>query len=256
MELNKEQIIKALECCYSNRNCDRCPNRMFVDCRQITGGEAISLIKELTDANDRLYSETKAQLDKIANQREEIRRLQNRIHALNQSRRNWKEKSEMLGKQMFDVLNDKKKLTEENEDLKAIAEQYQKQFEDCAEEKNNLEYTLEGVMHFVDKWLDGAELEKDEVNRAATMREKTLQIVEKLTKENERLAVRVLSENHLRNQVEYMLKTVKSDTVREFAKRLNKHFCHDPAFLGVEQRLIMGVVDQIAKDMLEDGYDT
>lgn len=45
-------------------------------------------------------------------------------------------------------------------------------------EVNNLEYTLLGVMHSVDKWLEGDELEQDEVNRAATMREKTLRIVE------------------------------------------------------------------------------
>ena len=51
----------------------------------------------------------------------------------------------------------------------------------------NLEYKLLGVMHFVDKWLDGAELEQDEVNRAATMREKTLQITEKQQEEIERL---------------------------------------------------------------------
>lgn len=43
-----------------------------------------------------------------------------------------------------------------------------------------LEYTIIGIMHAVDKWLEGPELEQDEVNRAATMREKTLQIVEKL----------------------------------------------------------------------------
>lgn len=45
-------------------------------------------------------------------------------------------------------------------------------------ELENLKYTLLGVMHSVDKWLDGDELEQDEVNRAATMREKTLRIVE------------------------------------------------------------------------------
>lgn len=45
-------------------------------------------------------------------------------------------------------------------------------------EFNKLEYTLMGVMHSVDKWLDGDELKQDEVNRAATMREKTLRIVE------------------------------------------------------------------------------
>lgn len=43
---------------------------------------------------------------------------------------------------------------------------------------DKLDYTLMGVMHSVDKWLDGSELDQDEVNRAATMREKTLQIIE------------------------------------------------------------------------------
>ena len=37
---------------------------------------------------------------------------------------------------------------------------------------------LTGVMYFVDKWLEGNELEQDEVNRAITMREKTLRIIE------------------------------------------------------------------------------
>ena len=45
-------------------------------------------------------------------------------------------------------------------------------------EVDKLEYTLTGVMHSVDKWLDGEELKQDEVNRAITMREKTLRIVE------------------------------------------------------------------------------
>ena len=50
-------------------------------------------------------------------------------------------------------------------------------------EVDNLEYTLLGVMHFVDKWLDGDELKQHEVNRAATMREKTLRIIETLKTE-------------------------------------------------------------------------
>lgn len=50
-------------------------------------------------------------------------------------------------------------------------------------EHRNLEYTLLGVMHSVDKWLDGDELEQDEVNRAITMREKTLRIIENLRAE-------------------------------------------------------------------------
>lgn len=51
------------------------------------------------------------------------------------------------------------------------------------EENDTLDYKLVGVMHFVDKWLDGAELEQDEVSRANTMREKTLQTVENLEAE-------------------------------------------------------------------------
>lgn len=39
-------------------------------------------------------------------------------------------------------------------------------------------YIILGIMHSVDKWLDGVELEQDEVNRAATMREKILGIIE------------------------------------------------------------------------------
>jgi len=44
-------------------------------------------------------------------------------------------------------------------------------------------YKLLGVMHSVDKWLDGEELAQDEVNRAATMREKTLKIIEDLNRQ-------------------------------------------------------------------------
>jgi hypothetical protein len=50
-------------------------------------------------------------------------------------------------------------------------------------EIHSLEYTLLGVMHFVDKWLEDEELEQDEVSRAITMREKTLRIVESLQAE-------------------------------------------------------------------------
>jgi hypothetical protein len=54
-------------------------------------------------------------------------------------------------------------------------------------ENDDLFYKLNGVMWFVDKWLDGDELEQDELNRAITMREKTLQITEEQQKEIEKL---------------------------------------------------------------------
>jgi hypothetical protein len=48
-------------------------------------------------------------------------------------------------------------------------------------------HALIGVMHSVDKWLDDDELKQDEVNRAATMREKVLKIIERLQAENSML---------------------------------------------------------------------
>lgn len=59
--------------------------------------------------------------------------------------------------------------------------------DELSKKENDLFYKLAGVMHSVDKWLDGEELNQDEVNRAATMREKTLKIVEDLQLEKERL---------------------------------------------------------------------
>lgn len=129
-------------------------------------------------------------------------------------------------------------------------------FADALSLINELTLTLEGVMHFVDKWLDGAELEKDEVNRAITMREKTLQIVEKLTEENERLKARVLEENHLRHQAEEMLANgmslVKADTVRKMQEQLKMEidrFGRKDGFITKET--VCWFIDKIAKEMEE-----
>ena len=89
--------------------------------------------------------------------------------------------------------------------------------------------------------------------------EDSLSLIKELTEENERL----------RAQNDYLVKeavfspmerahntlAVRADTVRKMQERLDKHFCHDPAFLGVEQRLIMDVIDQIAKEMLEENNE-
>lgn len=79
-------------------------------------------------------------------------------------------------------------------------------------------------------------------------------LIKELTEENERLAERVLAENHLRNQVEYMLKTVKSDTVREFAERLKKCFDNEIEHLAIyTEGQVLFAIDQIAKEMVEGG---
>lgn len=56
---------------------------------------------------------------------------------------------------------------------------------------------------------------------------------------------------YFNHEYDKMEANIRADTVRKMQERLDKHFCHDPAFLGVEQRLIMDVIDQIAKEMVE-----
>ena len=53
-ELNREQIIKALECC-DYGDCYPCPYRSIgVGCVQEAQSKALALINELTEENERL----------------------------------------------------------------------------------------------------------------------------------------------------------------------------------------------------------
>ena len=52
MELNRDQIIKALECCI-NDECDKC-GRTFGNCQANLMTDALALIKELTEENEKL----------------------------------------------------------------------------------------------------------------------------------------------------------------------------------------------------------
>ena len=89
-------------------------------------------------------------------------------------------------------------------------------------ENENLEYKLAGVMHFVDKWLDGAELEQNEVNRASAMREKTLQIVENQQAEIEKL--NALSKHHqtLINMLNEGIAEAKAEAIKELMFNLDE----------------------------------
>lgn len=93
-----------------------------------------------------------------------------------------------------------------------------KEVERLSKENTELFFKLEGVMWSVDKWLEGDELKQDEVNRAITMREKTLRIVESQQAEIERLKKRSIL-NGLK-VVNKERKQIKSEAIKEFAKRL------------------------------------
>ena len=88
MELNREQIIKALECCSEDTaDCHNCPYSEFQEgnCFDNAKKDALSLIKELT---------------------EEVT--------------SWKEIAEGYQKQFEDCAEDRARLTEENERLKQL----------------------------------------------------------------------------------------------------------------------------------------
>lgn len=102
---------------------------------------------------------------------------------------------------------------------------------------DDLEHTLAGVMWSVDKWLDGADLKQDEVNRAIRMREKTLEIVERLEEENEFL--KSLDENKIR-----------AEAINAFAKKIKtdaERICDDNYIEGA----LIKYVDTLVKEMTE-----
>ena len=138
-------------------------------------------------------------------------------------------------------------------------------------ENKDLFYKLEGVMHSVDKWLDSDELKQDEVNRAATMREKTLQIVEQKQAEIEKLRAikEVILDNYqnsineviqLRAEIERLQKEnesfsclgkmyseIKAEAIKEFAERFEEElgedfFNHYPYVLAALDILVQEMV--------------
>lgn len=54
--IDREQIIKALECCAQD-DCDNCPNT-FGNCYANLAGYALALIRELTEENKRFAHES------------------------------------------------------------------------------------------------------------------------------------------------------------------------------------------------------
>ena len=102
-------------------------------------------------------------------------------------------------------------------------------------EIERLESVLLGVMHFVDKWLDDVELEQDEINRASTMREKTLQIVEQQQSEIDRLKNdnEILSKNADTafqdglNETQDLYAEQVFEAVKEFAEHLKEKWSNN-----------------------------
>jgi hypothetical protein len=85
MELNREQIIKALECCHSSAiaDCKQCPYKgkadfeedLGITCLNVLIKDALFLIKELTDKCNGLEKHLEVSVDEQARLNEENERL-------------------------------------------------------------------------------------------------------------------------------------------------------------------------------------
>ena len=124
------------------------------------------------------------------------------------------------------------------------------------EEIDKLTYNLWGVMHSVDKWLDGTELEQDELNRSVTMREKTLRIVEEKQAEIERLKIENQAFRSAANSYKLHYNEARTEAIKEFAERLKKKIkteCNPygkPTFDYDTSLAIMRYIDNLVTEMV------
>lgn len=120
------------------------------------------------------------------------------------------------------------------------------------DEISKLEYTIVGIMHSVDKWLDEDELKQDEVNRAITMREKTLQITEKQQTEIERLQKNLVETETRISMGDRLITEIKSEAYMKFAERLKKYIPHfDDGHTTME--CVMGAIRYTVNELTGDG---
>ena len=111
-------------------------------------------------------------------------------------------------------------------------------------EIRRLEYTLLGVMHSVDKWLEGDELKQDEVNRAITMREKTLRIVESLQAENEEQDQAIINALH---HMKVVRAEGRTEAIREFEKEVIELFPSDKKFTTISRASILQITRKLTE---------
>ena len=117
MELNREQIIKALECCETGRavSCEKCPMQNIeaaddVVCSEMLARYAISLIKELTEERDGFENLAHTAIEVQNRMSDTIEELTEEYESMAQS---VNEASDLIRK----LRVEKKELTEENERL-------------------------------------------------------------------------------------------------------------------------------------------
>lgn len=136
--MEKEQIIKGLECCGSEGHiCGKCPYqsvRIGISCRDKLSRDALALIKELTEEIERLekakyiYATVDYCADDLANALEENKRLTEENERLSTALANYDRQTEARISEEYYTAEAYDELREENERLTGICESYALQY--------------------------------------------------------------------------------------------------------------------------------
>lgn len=229
MELNRKHIIKALECCIEGTSeaCLKCSFRLtppYPVCKTMIQKHALAL---------------------ITSQERRIFELENR---LKECENGYEGTLHLERAKLHDAEEKVKELTEEVADWKAIAEGYQKQFEDCAEDRARLteeNYTWQKQLISTQEQADKAYYELAcEVEDLRAENERLNERLDREAKCQYELATQIID---LRDDVKY----VKSDIVRQMQERLKTAFEEDVKYDGFR---ILIWIDQIAKEILEGDH--
>lgn len=127
-------------------------------------------------------------------------------------------------------------------------------------EKGDTEHVLMAVMHSVDKWLEGDELKHNEATRAAIMREKTLQIIEKeqakVKKLQKELEIKTQKRVNMYERLD-AFRRGESKGRKEFADRLREKIVGVVPFMRnpneyVEYTITVGAAFRHIQNLLEE----
>ena len=247
MELNREQIIKALECCVKVegfRDIEICRNCPLHDtqCAILLPQNALSLIKELTEENERLQGAVKQYEEErkyhFEMSRKRIAEAESKANAQAVRIECLEEENKQL---KVDICNDTMNLEHITKDVEWSAKRIIKADKKIAELTNE-NMVLSGEVERLTVIND--ELVEDNKAQSETITSllKTIEGVQGVKSEYETFI------GGLKTQIDAIKAEERADTVRKMQERLKaQKFTHK----NFGELVYVEDIDQIAKEMLE-----
>lgn len=239
MELDREQIMKALECCEGGgKPCLSCPyfyRAVDTSCAPFLIKDALSLIKELTEEVERLekakyvFATVDYCADDLANALEENKRLTAENESLKQcmehEHASFMETFGEYGEKCERLAEEKEELTIELNAMRTAANSYKMHYEKLEAENERLKADKKELIN------DNAELKN--------------QLKEEIVGEDTDL-----SDELLKLHIEG-IKEAKAYTVRKMQEEIKKRCIEG----GIYPALVARTIDKVAKEMLNDGCE-